>query len=178
MLLANVKYEKLSTSRLVSSHSSCKVYAPRRAFLGRPRGIQARKVPGRTQGRTGRPQVVDLWLWKTVRHTASGVRVTVSVLIPKNRICAGQDLANHLVPAFIMALLWAFEIAPVEGEARPDPRNPQFVDLVVVYVYTHGFHRLLMGLISNCRCPAPFRCQFRARSDSVVRLTREVPMDA
>ena len=156
----------------------CKVYAPRRAFLGRPRGIQARKVSGRTQGRTGRPEVVDLWLWKTVRNAAPDLRVTVSVLIHKNRICAGQDLANHLVPAFVMALLWAFEIAPVEGEARPDPRNPQFVDSAVVYVYTHEFHRLLTDLISNRRCPAPFRCQFRPRSDRVVQLIRKVPMDA
>jgi len=44
-------------------------------------------------------------------------------------------MANQLVTTFIMILLWAFEIIPIEGEARPDPKNPQFVDASVAYVH-------------------------------------------
>ena len=87
-------------------------------------------------------------------------------------------MANHLAPAFVMALLWAFEIAPVEGEARLDPKNPQFVDSAVAYVYVYLFNRSLTHSASNCRSPAPFRCQFRPRSERVVRLIREVTIDA
>ena len=40
-------------------------------------------------------------------------------------------MANQIAPATIMNLLWAFEIAPIEGETRPDPKNAQFVDSII-----------------------------------------------
>lgn len=40
-------------------------------------------------------------------------------------------MANQIAPAFLMALLWAFEIAPLEGDVRPDPKNAQFVDSTI-----------------------------------------------
>ena len=72
-----------------------------------------------------------------------------------------------------MVLLWAFEIVPVEGEARPDPKNPHFVDSLIAYVPLHSPQALLTTLVSYFRAPAPFRCQFRPRSEKVVRLVRE-----
>jgi len=86
-------------------------------------------------------------------------------------------MANHVASAAIMVLLWAFEIAPVEGEARPDPKNAQFVDEVVAYVHLHSFLILLTALILNYSGPVPFRCQFRPRSEKVIRLIREVTID-
>jgi len=59
------------------------------------------------------------------------------VLNQRNRVCPGREMANQLAPAIIMILLWAFEILPVEGEARPDPKNPQFVDAVIAYVHSY-----------------------------------------
>jgi hypothetical protein len=56
------------------------------------------------------------------------------MLILRIRICPGRDLANEIVPAMIMTLLWAFEIAPIDGEAQPDRKNPQFVDAIIGYV--------------------------------------------
>ena len=47
-------------------------------------------------------------------------------------------MANQIAPATIMSLLWAFEIIPVEGEARPDPKNAEFVDGVIAYVYSYS----------------------------------------
>jgi len=44
-------------------------------------------------------------------------------------------MANQIAPVTIMTFLWAFEIVPVEGEARPDPKNAQFVDAVIAYVH-------------------------------------------
>ena len=61
---------------------------------------------------------------------SSGNRWSV-VLIRRNRICTGRDVANQLAPAMLMILLWAFEIVPIEGEIRPDPRNPQFLDSLI-----------------------------------------------
>ena len=43
-------------------------------------------------------------------------------------------MANQIAPATIMTLLWAFEIAPIEGETRPDPKDAQFVDSIIGYV--------------------------------------------
>jgi hypothetical protein len=40
-------------------------------------------------------------------------------------------MANQIAPTIIMTLLWAFEIVPAEGEARPDPKNAQFVDSII-----------------------------------------------
>ena len=37
-----------------------------------------------------------------------------------------------------MILLWAFEIIPVQGEARPDPKNPQFVDANIACVQLYS----------------------------------------
>lgn len=90
-------------------------------------------------------------------------------------ICPGRDMANHLSPAFVMTLLWAFEIAPVEGEARPDPKNPRFVDSAVVYVHVYF---VSYATDRFRRCPAPFRCHFRPRSERVVRLISEIPIGA
>lgn len=44
-------------------------------------------------------------------------------------------MANEVAPATLMNLLWAFEIVPVEGDVRPDPKNAEFVDTVVAYVH-------------------------------------------
>jgi hypothetical protein len=59
------------------------------------------------------------------------------MLIQRIRICPGRDLANQIAPAMIMTLLWAFEIAPIEGETRPDRKNPQFVDAMIGYVHIY-----------------------------------------
>ena len=53
------------------------------------------------------------------------------MLIDGSRICPGRDMANEVAPDAFMNLLWAFEIVPVEGDARPDPKNAEFVDTVV-----------------------------------------------
>jgi len=81
-------------------------------------------------------------------------------------------MANQLAKAFMMVLLWAFEIIPVEGEARPDPKNAQFVDASIAYVHMYLPQILLTYLVSNCRDPAPFRCHFRPRSERVVQLIK------
>jgi hypothetical protein len=94
-----------------------------------------------------------------------------------NRICPGRDLANHLIPAAVMNLLWAFEIVPVGNEARPDSKNPQFVDSLVAYVRPYLSWTLLTALVRNCSAPAPFRCQFRPRSEKVVRLIQEATVE-
>jgi len=86
-------------------------------------------------------------------------------------------MANQLATSFLMILLWAFEIIPVDGEARPDSKNPQFVDSSISYVHVYSPQILLTHLVSNCRVPAPFRCHFRPRSDRVVRLI-EAPANA
>jgi len=86
-------------------------------------------------------------------------------------------MANQLVTTFIMILIWAFEIIPVEGEARPDLKNPQFIDSAIAYVLMYLPQILLTYLVSNCRAPAPFRCHFRPRSERVVRLI-EATVDA
>ena len=57
--------------------------------------------------------------------------------------------------SIIMILLWALEIIPIEGEARPDPRNPQFVDSVLAYLRLRS-PRIL--LIASLRAPAPSHC--------------------
>ena len=46
-------------------------------------------------------------------------------------------MANHIAPATVMILLWAFEIVPIEGETRPDPKNAQFVDSMIAYVHPY-----------------------------------------
>jgi len=46
-------------------------------------------------------------------------------------------MANQIAPATIVALLWAFEIVPIEGETRPDPKNAQFVDSMIAYVHPY-----------------------------------------
>jgi len=79
-------------------------------------------------------------------------------------------MANQLATTILMILLWAFEIIPVEGEARPDPKNAQFVDALIAYVHMYLPQILLTYLVSNCRAPAPFRCHFRPRSERAVRL--------
>jgi len=113
------------------------------------------------------------------RRLATGfLQLTGLVLIDRTRICPGRDMANQVARAIIMILLWAFEIIPIEGEARPDPRNPEFVDSVIAYVHLYSYKAFLMGFISNCRAPAPFRCQFRPRSEKVVRLICEATIDA
>ena len=76
-----------------------------------------------------------------------------------------------------MILIWAFEIIPVEGESRPDLKNPQFIDSAIAYVLMYLPQILLTYLVSNCRAPAPFRCHFRPRSERVVRLI-EATVDA
>ena len=43
-------------------------------------------------------------------------------------------MANLIAPATVMTLLWAFEIVPIEGETRPDPKNAQFVDAIIACV--------------------------------------------
>ena len=83
-------------------------------------------------------------------------------------------MANEITPTTVMLLLWAFEIVPLEGEARPDPANAEFVDAVVAYVHLYV---LLTGLTLNCSGPASFRCQFRPRSESIVRLILEATTD-
>lgn len=83
-------------------------------------------------------------------------------------------MANEVAPTTIMLLLWAFEIVPLEGEARPDPTNAEFVDAVIAYVHLYV---LLTGLTLNCRGPTSFRCQFRPRSENIVRLIREATID-
>ena len=40
-------------------------------------------------------------------------------------------MANQIVSTTVMALLWAFEIVPIEGETRPDPKNAQFADSII-----------------------------------------------
>jgi hypothetical protein len=77
-----------------------------------------------------------------------------------------------------MILLWAFEIIPVDGEALPDPKNPQFVDAVIAYVHLYSQQISLIALLFYCRAPAPFRCQFRPRSKNVTRLIRDATIDA
>jgi hypothetical protein len=77
-----------------------------------------------------------------------------------------------------MILLWAFEIVPVEGEARPDPKTARFLDSLISYVHPRSTQTLLTALVSICRGPAPFRCQFRPRSEKVVQLIREATIDA
>ena len=44
-------------------------------------------------------------------------------------------MANQIAPAYVMILLWAFEIAPIDGDARPDPINAQFLDSLLAYVH-------------------------------------------
>jgi len=70
------------------------------------------------------------------------------------RMCPGRYMASQIARVIIVVLLWAFEIIPIEGEGRPDPKNPQFVDSMIAG-------------------PAPFRCQFRPRSDKVVQVICE-----
>jgi hypothetical protein len=48
-------------------------------------------------------------------------------------------MANQIAPAIIMSLLWAFEIVPVGDEPPPDPKNPQFIDSLIVYVHLCPF---------------------------------------
>ena len=47
-------------------------------------------------------------------------------------------MANLIAPATVMILLWAFEIVPIEGETRPDPKNAQFVDAIITYVHPYA----------------------------------------
>ena len=64
-------------------------------------------------------------------------------------------MANQIARAIVMILLWAFEIIPIEGEARPDPRNPQFVDSVIAYVHLYSSQAVLTAFISKLQSPGP-----------------------
>ena len=65
-------------------------------------------------------------------------------------------MANQVALNTILILLWAFEIIPVEGEARPDPKHAEFVDTVVAYVHLHSFLILPTALILKLQWPSPF----------------------
>ena len=78
-----------------------------------------------------------------------------------------------------MMLLWAFEIVPIEGETRPDPKNAQFVDSMIACVQPFmPYTPLTYHFGYNGSAPVPFRCQFRPRSEKVVRLVRDAATGA
>ena len=40
-------------------------------------------------------------------------------------------MGTQIASTTVMTLLWAFEIVPIEGETRPDPKEAQFVDSII-----------------------------------------------
>ena len=87
-------------------------------------------------------------------------------------------MANQIAPTTVMTLLWAFEIVPIEGETRPDPKNAQFVDSMIACVQPFMRQTPLTTLVIHGSAPVPFRCQLRPRSEKVVQLIREATIGA
>jgi hypothetical protein len=165
MLLANIKYE--SSSRLGRRHLTL---FPLRFMLRDERfwDDPAEFKPERFLQELKEGQVDPKSLiFGFGRRLATGLlRSRGLVLIQGTRICPGRDMANQIAPAFIMTLLWAFEIIPIEGEARPDPRNPQFVDSVIAYVHLYSFQKLAYSFHFKLQRPRPLSV---ANSDRVPK---------
>ena len=87
-------------------------------------------------------------------------------------------MASLITPATVMNLLWAFEIVPIEGETRPDPKHPQFIDSIIACVQPFMRQTPLTTLVTHGRAPVSFRCQLRPRSEKVVQLIHEATIGA
>jgi len=133
MLFASIKYEELFTSRLTFSYpfSSPRFMLRDERFWDNPTEFRPERfLQELKEGQVDPRSLIFGFGRRFATNTRRGY-----VLIQRARICPGRDLASHLASTVIMILLWAFEIVPVEGEARPDPNNPQFTEGMIAYVH-------------------------------------------